>query len=166
MSNIQCKQWHHPLQGLLTLTHFTFRSLPISVIEVTSWTVERWKIFTQFPVSQRETNTDSQNSECCLLNTVVKLHLKFTFRLLAFRLSFSCLPKYCSISLTNAEISLLAKVVYPVITIQALIQFGKLQQSDPKYQDIPGQKNGTAPAGNTIDPSNRCAVMTTTHFTP
>ncbi|XP_071322698.1 ciliary microtubule inner protein 2B [Trachinotus anak] len=54
---------------------------------------------------------------------------------------------------------------YPMITNQALIQFGK-RQSDPTSQDIPGRKDSTTPHMPTIYPSNRGVVPSFTGHIP
>ncbi|XP_038548116.1 protein FAM166B-like [Micropterus salmoides] len=55
---------------------------------------------------------------------------------------------------------------YPITTNQALIQFGKQQQSDPTSQDIPNRKDSTITTLPTIYPSNRGVVPSFTGHIP
>uniref|UniRef100_A0A8D0ALE9 Ciliary microtubule inner protein 2B n=1 Tax=Sander lucioperca TaxID=283035 RepID=A0A8D0ALE9_SANLU len=55
---------------------------------------------------------------------------------------------------------------FPITTNQALIQFGKQQQTDPMSQVIPGRKESTITPMPTIYPSNRGVVPSFTGHIP
>uniref|UniRef100_A0A3B4Y0S3 Ciliary microtubule inner protein 2B n=1 Tax=Seriola lalandi dorsalis TaxID=1841481 RepID=A0A3B4Y0S3_SERLL len=55
---------------------------------------------------------------------------------------------------------------YPITTNQALIQFGKQQQSDPTSHDTAGRKDSSTPPMPTIYPSNRGVVPSFTGHIP
>ncbi|XP_073334506.1 ciliary microtubule inner protein 2B [Pagrus major] len=55
---------------------------------------------------------------------------------------------------------------YPMITNEALIQFGKQQQSDPNAQDFAERRNSTITPLPTINPANRGVVPSFTGHIP